>query len=327
MTEFPSRARKAASELPEKVQKAASEFPGKARKAASELPEKVQKAASDLPGTAQRAAAELPDKLQKAAGDLPVKVQKAAGDLPAKAQEVATDIAESLQGFAATAPAMAQKLIAELPAKAAEFRGNLTRDNIKSTLDAYIQLVGMIYGSLAERGGKAVAKAQPGTSNGKPTAPTAGAGASDRIRFDVDLERGQDGLGHVDGSQGQGAPSQGRDDRDRPGCSGSGRREAGPEVGDGQGGPEAVGQGSRRTQVRRAPRRDGPARRGDGPARRTRAARRTGAQHAAPAQHPAAAEHPATATHAASGDTEPKTPNPIAEPPVTEESGAEQSES
>ncbi len=274
VTEFPSRARKAASELPEKVQKAATELPGKARKAASELPEKVQKAASDLPGTAQRAAAELPDKLQKAAGDLPVKVQKAAGDLPAKAQAVATDIAESLQGFAATAPAMAQKLIAELPAKAAEFRGNLTRDNIKNTLDAYTQLVAMIYGSLAERGGKAVAKAQPGTPNGKPAAPTGGAGTSESDSTD-DVERGQDGHGHVDRSQGQGTTSQGRHGRDRAGCVRSRRSEAGPEAGDGQGGPEAVRQGGRRTQAGRAPRRGRPARRGDGTARRTRAARRT----------------------------------------------------
>ncbi len=85
-------------------------------------------------------------------------VKTFAAELPAKAQQIAADVASSIEEFASQAPAKAQKLIAELPGKMNEIAESLSPENVKGTVEAYTQLVGMIYGNLAERGEKAVAK-------------------------------------------------------------------------------------------------------------------------------------------------------------------------
>ncbi|MET3806206.1 hypothetical protein ABIB25_003216 [Nakamurella sp. UYEF19] len=87
------------------------------------------------------------------AGDL----RSAVGDFPARAQKVASEVAGSVEKFAAEAPAKAQEFIAQLPEKLAEVQTaaqSLSPDAAKETIEAYTQLAGMIYGSLADRGGK-----------------------------------------------------------------------------------------------------------------------------------------------------------------------------
>lgn len=90
-------------------------------------------------------------------------------DLPAKAQQAASDVAESIGDFAAQIPAKAQQLVAELPGRVAEIgqlTDNLSADAVRDTVEAYTQLVGTIYGSLAARGDKTwsrVRSARPGT--------------------------------------------------------------------------------------------------------------------------------------------------------------------
>jgi hypothetical protein len=91
-------------------------------------------------------------------------VKAFAADLPARAQQVAGEVAQNLEQFASSAPAKAQKLISELPDKASEFADSLSPENVRSTVEAYTQMVAMIYDNLAERGGKAVAKTRPSGS-------------------------------------------------------------------------------------------------------------------------------------------------------------------
>jgi hypothetical protein len=103
-------------------------------------------------------------------------VKAFASDLPARAQQVAGEVAQNLEQFASSAPAKAQKLISELPDKAAEFADSLSPENVRGTVEAYTQMVAMIYDNLAERGGKAVAKVRPDAASG--SAPSAPARAS-----------------------------------------------------------------------------------------------------------------------------------------------------
>ncbi len=151
------------TDLPGRAQKAAADLPGRAQQVAADLQGRAQKAAADLPGKAQQLAADLPGKAQKAAADLPAKAQQVAADLPSKAQQVAADVAGNIEQFAADAPGKAQDLIAQLPGRLAEFQAaakSLSPDAIKETIEAYTQLVGMIYGKLAERGDKSWTKAR-----------------------------------------------------------------------------------------------------------------------------------------------------------------------
>ena len=95
--------------------------------------------------------------VRSAATDLGSKVS----DLPSKAQKVASDVAGSIESFAAEAPGKAQELISTLPEKLAELQAaaqSLSPDAVKETLEAYTQLAGMIYGNLADRGGKTWSK-------------------------------------------------------------------------------------------------------------------------------------------------------------------------
>src|SRR5664279_3815672 len=83
-------------------------------------------------------------------------------DLPGKAQKVAGDVQESIQeliqGWATQIPAKAQELISQLPAKITEFGSDLSVDSVLDTIEAYTQLVGSIYGSLADRGDRTWSK-------------------------------------------------------------------------------------------------------------------------------------------------------------------------
>lgn len=88
-------------------------------------------------------------------------VRAAMADLPTRAQKVASDVAGSMEQFAGEAPGRAQDLLAQLPDKLAELQTAaqfLSPDAVKETVEAYSQLAGMIYGSLAERGDKAWSK-------------------------------------------------------------------------------------------------------------------------------------------------------------------------
>ena len=85
-------------------------------------------------------------------------VKAFAADLPARAQKIAGEVAHNLEQFAAGAPEKAQQLIGELPAKASELTDSLSPANIRGTVEAYTQLVAMVYDNLAERGSKATDK-------------------------------------------------------------------------------------------------------------------------------------------------------------------------
>lgn len=105
-------------------------------------------------------------------------VKDFASDLPGKAQKVAGDIARHLEQFASEAPGRAQQLIGELPARAQEFSNSLSPENLRNTIDAYTQLVGQIYGNLAERGGETVAKARTERDRGATRAASEGDAAT-----------------------------------------------------------------------------------------------------------------------------------------------------
>ncbi len=173
VSDLPSKAQQMAAGLQDKAQHAAGDLPGRAQKfaadvqdrtqhAAADLSGRAQKAAADLPGRAQKAAADLPGRAQKIAGDLPGRAQQVAADLPAKAQQVASDVAGNIEHFAADAPGKAQNLIGQLPGMVSEFQAaakSLSPDVLSQTVEAYTQLVGLIYGKLAERGERTWSKA------------------------------------------------------------------------------------------------------------------------------------------------------------------------
>ena len=88
-------------------------------------------------------------------------VRAAVGDLPSRVQKVAADVAGNIEQFAAEAPGKAQDLIAQLPDKLSELQlaaQTLSPDAIKDTVEAYTQLVGLIFGNLADRGDKTWSK-------------------------------------------------------------------------------------------------------------------------------------------------------------------------
>ena len=186
----PKDVRARVSDLPGKAQQVAADLQGRAQKAAADLPGKAQKLATDLPGKAQKAAADLPGRAQQAAADLPGKAQQVAADLPSRAQKVAADVAGNIEQFAAEAPGKAQDLIVQLPGRLADFQAavkSLSPDAINETIEAYTQLVGMIYGSLADRGEKTWSKARAAgmhsagvvdavTAKTRPAKSAAGAG-------------------------------------------------------------------------------------------------------------------------------------------------------
>lgn len=79
----------------------------------------------------------------------------AMSDLPYRAQKMAAEAAGSLEQFAIEAPGKAQELIAQLPNTLTEMQTaaqSLSPDAVKQTVEAYTQLVGTIYGNLADRG-------------------------------------------------------------------------------------------------------------------------------------------------------------------------------
>jgi uncharacterized protein YjbJ (UPF0337 family) len=151
--------------------RAATKYVGKAQQAAGDYVGRVQDTAKDYLGKAQG----LAGKTQQAVGDLPGK----AGDLPERAQQIAGEVADSVQAFAYQIPARAQELVAELPAKVAEFSGDLSVETVRDTVEAYTQLVGSIYGILADRGDRSWSRVRsstlrPGTVvDAQPEPPTA----------------------------------------------------------------------------------------------------------------------------------------------------------
>ncbi len=84
----------------------------------------------------------------------PGDVREFAADLPAKVQEAASEMVESMQKFAVDAPAKTQHLVAQLPDRVNDIREALSAEQLRGALDAYTQLAGVIYGSLADRGDK-----------------------------------------------------------------------------------------------------------------------------------------------------------------------------
>jgi hypothetical protein len=128
-----------------------TDLPARAQQAATEYAGKAQQAATDYVGKAQQVVIELPAKAQQVAGGLG-NAQQVAADLPLRAQTVAAQVARSIGAFASQMPAKAQELLAELPETIAEFSGDLTVESVRDTMDAYTELVGSIYGSLADRG-------------------------------------------------------------------------------------------------------------------------------------------------------------------------------
>jgi len=102
---------------------------------------------------------------------------RAATDYVVKAQQVAAEVADSIQAFAAQLPSRAQGLVTELPEKVAELTGAITVETVRDTVEAYTQLVGSIYGILADRGDRSWSRIRssslrPGTVvDAKPESP------------------------------------------------------------------------------------------------------------------------------------------------------------
>ncbi len=174
-TDWQDRAQKTAQDWQDKAQAFALDLQKKVQQAIQEWQDRVQEwqgraqqAAKELPGQAAKTASDLQERAQLAATDLPGSAQKAAAELPEQAQKVAAEIAQTIQGFAAQVPTKSQELLAELPGKLSEFTNDVTLESLRDTVEAYTQLVGSIYGSLADRGDKAWSKVRssslkPGT--------------------------------------------------------------------------------------------------------------------------------------------------------------------
>lgn len=104
-----------------------------------EVVDELRAAASDLPGKVQALAAEMPDKVQELVAELPDK---------------AKELADQLEQFATSLPGRVQKFTDELPGKVSEVGEQLQPDQIKNTAEAYGQLLGTVFSTLAERGEK-----------------------------------------------------------------------------------------------------------------------------------------------------------------------------
>lgn len=104
-----------------------------------EVVDELRAAASDLPGKVQELAAELPDKVQELVAELP---------------EKAKELADQLEQFATSLPGRVQKFTDDLPGKVSEVGEQLQPDQIKHTAEAYGQLLGTVFSTLAERGEK-----------------------------------------------------------------------------------------------------------------------------------------------------------------------------
>jgi hypothetical protein len=78
-----------------------------------------------------------------------------AADLPQRARRSAAGMAGGIQAFALQIPVLAQEMVTEIPEKVAEITGDLSADTVRDTVEAYAELVGMVYGSLARRGDRA----------------------------------------------------------------------------------------------------------------------------------------------------------------------------
>lgn len=115
----PSQTQQTAADYAGKIARAATEYVGKAQGVVADLPDKAQQVATASVGKAQQVVVELPGRTT---------------DLPHLAQTVATELAESIL------------------TKIAQFSGDVTAETVRDTLDAYVELVGTIYGSLADRG-------------------------------------------------------------------------------------------------------------------------------------------------------------------------------
>ena len=146
---------------------------------------KAQHAATNYVGKVQQAVTDLPEMARRLVTDLGMTPASAA-DLQLRAEQVAAAVAESIQNLATQIPEMVQGLVAELPDKVAEFTGDVSVDTVRDTVEAYTELVGTIYGSLADRGDRrwsrvrssslkpgtvvdAVADAPKGAATGEPS--------------------------------------------------------------------------------------------------------------------------------------------------------------
>ena len=105
---------------------------------------------------------EIVDDLRQTATDLPGKLQQVAADLPERARELvaelphrAREFADQIEQFATQLPGKVQRFTEDLPEKAREVSGQLQPDQLKSSAEAYGQLVGNVFDTLADRGGKA----------------------------------------------------------------------------------------------------------------------------------------------------------------------------
>ena len=123
----------------------------------------VRSLAAELPGLAQKLAADLPATAQKVAAELPGMAQKAAADAQKAAFDIAASIQDSIQAWVTQLPAKAQELVAELPEMIDELRSVVSVDTIRASVEAYTQLLGSIYGSLADRGDKTWSKVRSGS--------------------------------------------------------------------------------------------------------------------------------------------------------------------
>ena len=163
VTDLQAKAQQAATDYAGKVQQTAGEYLKLAQQAAQDYAQKVQEAAGDLPAKAQQTLAELTD----ATGRLVT-----GGDLPQRAARIAADVADEIQTFATQIPDRANELVGQLPGRVAEFTPDLTPETLRDTIDAYVELVGSIYGSLVERGDRTWSKVRSASSRESPGSMT-----------------------------------------------------------------------------------------------------------------------------------------------------------
>ena len=130
-------------------------------------------------------------------------------------------------------------MIAELPEKIAEFSGDLSVETVRDTVEAYTQLVGSIYGSLADRGDRTWSRVRSASLKPGTVVDALAERAETRREGRVQGRRHRDGRrdqraagGHPDGQGCAGRRTQG-DHQGDDGCAEDSSRREGcrPEVG------------------------------------------------------------------------------------------------
>ncbi len=217
-SDMPAKAQRVAADYVVKMQKATSEYAGKvseaaadyltrvqagagtAQEAATQYTEQVRRAAAQYADRAQDAAAGMPDRTQRLFAELPQQAQRllaelreapgSTAELTERAQHVLTELAETVEGsardLATQLPARTRSLLSELPHRASELTGDVSAETVRDTLDAYTEVLGSVYGSLAQRGDRRWSKVRgaslrPGAvvDAGSADAGSADAGSTD----------------------------------------------------------------------------------------------------------------------------------------------------